>query len=214
VHVSSAPAIQRIRLAFERELDVTCETCPHYLVLNEDFLRTHGAIAKCAPPLRSTAERDVLCRELRAGHIDFVASDHSPSPPSMKTSDDAFAVWGGIAGVQHTRSVLPDMPAPQMARLTATAVADRFRIPNKGRVEVGYDADLALAQSNAMISIKRDELLDRHKASPYVHLFWGAGHRVRRTIVRGHTVRYGGSLVGDFRGRLVKPERRRKAGAA
>ena len=59
---------------------VTCETCPHYLALSEDDLETLGTRAKCAPPLRSRAEVEALWREVEAGHVDLVASDHSPCP--------------------------------------------------------------------------------------------------------------------------------------
>ena len=123
----------------------------------------------------------------------------------------------GIAGVQSTMSILlsrgPRLPLPQVAALTAAHAADRFYIERKGRLDVGCDADLSLINVAACYELTRDRLLDRHKLSPYVgRTFHGV---VKRTIVRGHTVLRDGKIVtGDFRGRLVKPERRKAAGRA
>jgi allantoinase len=190
--------------------DVTCETCPHYLTLTNLDLERLGATAKCAPPLRSPGDVDELWQDLIDGKFAFVASDHSPAPPSMKVGDDAFAIWGGIAGVQSTLSILlsrgPRVALPLVARLIATGAAERFAIPRKGRIEVGSDADLALVNIAVCYELKPQMLLDRHKLSPYVGRTFHSV--VRRTISRGRTIFADGKMVGDdHRGRLVKPAR-------
>ena len=63
-----------------RGVDVTCETCPHYLALTDEDAERIGALAKCSPPLRPRAEVEALWAELLAGHVPIVASDHSPAP--------------------------------------------------------------------------------------------------------------------------------------
>ena len=132
-----------------RGADVTCETCPHYLALTEDDLERLGTLAKCAPPLRTAAERDALWEQLARGRIALVASDHSPCPPAMKAGGFG-AAWGGIAGAQATLTVLLHEGAARagcrsraLAELVTGAPARRFRLP-KGRLEPGADADLAL----------------------------------------------------------------------
>jgi allantoinase len=193
------------------KVSVTCETCPHYLLMTEEDLRRLGAPAKCAPPLRTVQMRDLLLNRLRDGRIHFVASDHSPAPPSMKTGDDAFAVWGGISGVQSTLASLltlePPLEIERVSRLTSSNIADRFRLGKKGQIAGGNDADLALVDVQATFTLTRDMLLDRHKLSPYVgREFRGL---VRRTIVRGHTVFQDGRITAEsFRGRLIKPSPR------
>lgn len=195
VHVSSGAGIGLVTAARERGVDATCETCPHYLAFTEDDAETLGALGKCAPPLRDAAQRDDLLGELRAGTIDLVASDHSPAPASMK-GGDAFAAWGGISGCQTLLPALlthGGLPVEEAARLTATAPAERFRLPGKGRIEPGADADLALVALGEEWMLAADDLRYRHRHSPYVGRRFSG--RVVRTLLRG----------GTTRGRLVTP---------
>src|SRR5205814_4301932 len=125
-------------------------TCPHYLFFTEEDAERLGAVAKCAPPLRSSVERQALWDELLGGRVDIVASDHSPAPPAMKDGD-FMSAWGGIAGVQSTLAVLLDrghherrLPLERIASLLAAEPARRFRISGKGSLTAGADADLVL----------------------------------------------------------------------
>jgi allantoinase len=200
VHVSTARGVALVAAARARGVDATCETCPHYLTLTEDDLETLGARAKCAPPLRSAAERDALWEHM--DDIGFVASDHSPCPPEMKAG--AFtAAWGGIAGCQTLLALLLDagrLPLDAVRALTSANVAARLRLA-KGRLEPGADADLVLVDPR---SRHAPELLDRHRLSPF------AGRELRgrvvRTLVRGTTVFQDGRIVArPPLGRLLKP---------
>ncbi|MCE9614424.1 MAG: allantoinase AllB [Lentisphaerae bacterium] len=207
VHVSTSRGVDLVQRAAADGVDVTCETCPHYLALNADDMMRLGPRAKCAPPLRPAAECEALWRDLREGRIAFVASDHSPSPASMKASTDVFENWGGIAGVQSTLAIVmshePALPVEAIAGLTATRVADRYRLVRKGRIATGCDADLVLIEPGAMWTLRREDLLDRHKLSPYAGLRFRG--RVRRTIMRGQTVCVDGRIVAPACGRLVTP---------
>jgi len=208
VHVSTSRGVELVRrAAASGQCDVTCETCPHYLALNENDLRRLGAAAKCAPPLRPSDISEGLWQDLSDGKFAFVASDHSPSPASMKKGDDFFAIWGGVSGVQSTLPILlsrePELPRPLIGKLVATNVAERYRVPNKGAIAPGYDADLSLVDESATYTLTREQLLDRHKLSPYVgRTFRGL---VKRTIVRGTTVFADGRVVSKAVGQLVKP---------
>jgi allantoinase len=223
VHMSSAGASMEVVKARHethrpavRPPVITGETCPHYLVLTDEDMRLIGAPAKCAPPLRTGEEAGQLLIQLIHHGVDFVASDHSPAPPSMKADANFFKAWGGIAGVQSTLSIVLEpawgLSPPRVADLVASRCAVRFGMVRKGHVSAGNDADLALVDLSASYTLTRDMLLDRHKFSPYVgRTFRGV---VKRTIVRGHTVLLDGRIVADqFRGRLVKPERQGAANA-
>jgi allantoinase len=207
VHVSSSEGVEIVRRTREHQKPhITCETCPHYLLLSEADLSLLGAKAKCAPPLRSKDENARLWKLIEHGAIDFVASDHSPAPPSMKTGDDAMKIWGGISGVQSTLLAMlrhETLSPPQVAGLVSERVARRFRLKGKGRIEVGYDADFTLVDLAASTTLKTADLLDRHKRNPYVgRKFRGA---IRRTISRGSTIYGDGRIYPGKKARLITP---------
>ena len=208
VHVSTGRGVALVAEARARGVDATCETCPHYLVLDEHDAERLGAVAKCSPPLRPVAEREALWAAL--DQIAFVASDHSPSPPELKRSDDAFANWGGITGVQTLLGLLLDaghhargVGLERIAELAAAGAARRLRLPRKGRLEPGADADVALVDLAGTTEITADALAQRHRHSPYLGRTLHG--RVVRTLVRGRTVVAGGRVVAPPSGRLVTP---------
>jgi allantoinase len=205
VHVSSGRGAALVVEARARGVDVTAETCPHYLLFTGEDVERIGAAAKCTPPIRDAGERDALWRHVREGGIDTIGSDHSPSPWALKTHENFFRVWGGIAGVQHLLPLLLDagLEPPAVARLSADAPARRFRLAGKGRLEVGADADLVLVDPEADDPIAVESLYYRHRVSPYVGRRLRV--RVRRTLVRGETVYHDGRFVAEPGGRLLTP---------
>jgi allantoinase len=194
VHVSSGDGVRLVSAARARGVDVTCETCPHYLVLDEDDLDRIGAVAKCAPPLRARAVVEDLRAEVERGSVDLLASDHSPSPPSMKDGDDPFAIWGGISGCQSLVALTLTEGLPHA--LVSERPAARFRLAGKGRLEPGADADVVLVDPAAESELRADELRYCHRQSPYV------GHRLRGRVVEA---RLRGRPIGEQRGRLIRP---------
>jgi len=209
VHVSGGRGVSLIAEARARGVDVTAETCPHYLVFTDDDMQRLGAVAKCAPPFRDAGERAALIEHVRAGRVETIGSDHSPSPWAMKMEDDFFRVWGGIAGIQHLLPLLLErdlgLDADLIARLTAEQVARRFRLRGKGRLANGYDADLTLVDLSEDYEITPESLFYRHRVSPYVGRRLRA--RIRRTLVRGRTVFHDGHITADRGGRLLTPSR-------
>jgi allantoinase len=201
VHVSTGGGVALVNQARARGIDVTCETCPHYLVLTDEDAERLGAIAKCAPPLRAAREVEALWTALAGGELPIVASDHSPAPAELKRGEDAFAWWGGISGAQTLLALLltdghhrRGLPLELIASVTSASPARRFRLSGKGNVAVGADADLVLVDLDAEYPLAAEELEYRHKHSPFVGL--SLRGRVVRTLVRG----------GAGRGRLLTPE--------
>jgi len=209
VHVSSGRGVAIAAEARARGVDVSIETCPHYLYFTEEDVERLGVVAKCAPPIRVSNEQRGLWDALMRGEVDIVASDHSPAPPEMKGGDFASA-WGGIAGVQSTLAVLLErgwqerqLPLERIAALTAAEPARRFGIRGKGSLSPGQDADLVLIDPDATVTLKAEDLHQRHKLSPYLGAtFHGS---VRRTIRRGETIFVDGQITTRSCGRLVRP---------
>ncbi len=212
VHVSTGRGVALVADARTRGLDVTCETCPHYLVLTEADAETLGNVAKCAPPLRPREEGEALWQALTDGTLPMVASDHSPAPWALKSGEDAFAAWGGISGCQTMLPLLLSegcgargLPLELIAAATSGYIARRFRLPGKGRLEPGADADLALVDLTTPASheLTAEDLQYRHRHSPFVGRTLSA--RIVRTLVRGRTVFADGRIVGSPTGRLLTP---------
>lgn len=216
VHISSGRGVAAALEARARGADISIETCPHYLFFTEDDLERIGAAAKCAPPLRSEAEREALWQRVVAGEIDMIASDHSPSSPELKCGPDFFQIWGGIGGVQSTLAVLLEaghhgrgLTLESIVRMTAANPASRFRIARKGKIAIGFDADLALVDLGSAFTLEGGDLHQRHPTCPYIgSRFHG---RVVRTLLRGCTIFRDGRIIAAEKGRWIRPFQKESA---
>jgi allantoinase len=193
VHISSARVAQLIQKAKKSGLNVTVETCPHYLIFDEeDFLKA-GAILKCAPPLRSREEVEGLWECVSNGWIDTIGSDHSPCLYSMKNTDSIWDAWGGIQGVQFTWLAILDealkrkIPLKDIIPLGTANVTDVFGISEKkGRIQPGLDADLVLISLDETTIADRQSIAFRNQYSPYENSRFLL--KVKKTILRGKVI--------------------------
>ncbi|WP_273844589.1 allantoinase AllB [Rubrobacter calidifluminis] len=212
VHVSTGRGVALVAEARSRGVDVTCETCPHYLLLTDEDAERIGAAAKCAPPLRPREELESLWEEVLSGDVSFVTSDHSPCPPDMKAGEDMFRVWGGISGCQSLLAAIlteghhrRGLSLERVAELLSGAVARRFGFTGKGGIGEGNDADLVLVDPGEDFTLREEDLQYRHPISPYVGMRFRG--RVVRTLVRGRTVFAEGKVAPEPAGRFVRPQR-------
>lgn len=207
VHVSGGAGVRLVAEAQAGGIQVTCETCPHYLVLTEEDLERLGPVAKCAPPLRSPSIRESLWAAIADGMLPMVASDHSPCPPALKEGD-VFEAWGGIAGAQTTLPILLSeghhvrgLTLSEVAELVSGFPARRFAIAGKGAIEVGADADFALLALDEAYELESAELLTRHRLSPFIGRSMRG--RIASTVLRGSVVHADGRPVGQPRGQML-----------
>lgn len=213
VHISSALAIEKIEQAKQRGMDVTVETCAHYLLYNHDHLKELGSIAKCAPPLREKVEQQKLISLVIDQKFDMISSDHSPCTYDLKDPAvyNLFEAWGGISGGQFTLlsmielAVQHDIPFETIAKLTSSTPAERFGLSDrKGKIAVGADADFAIITTEQSFTVSKENFLAKHKESLYI------GHtfpcKVLGTISRGKVVYQDGKITSEHAGGgWVKP---------
>jgi allantoinase len=227
VHLASAHALPMLRAARAEGLPITVETCPHFLYFAAEEIADGNTLLKCAPPIRSRANRDLLRAAVADGTIDLIASDHSPCPPSMKALEAGVfdKAWGGIASLSLGVSILwtamnPGVPCLdsetwdsnhnllQLARLMSLNPARLAGLSaSKGQIAEGFDADLVVFAPEESFTVNPADLHFRHAISPYVgERLTG---RVQQTILRGQCVyhRQGdrGSFPGESLGREVRP---------
>src|SRR6266511_1892667 len=188
------PRLPRLAAGRRDGVRVSAETCPHYLAVAAEEVPEGGTQFKCCTPIRDAANRELLWQGLASGVLDCVVSDHSPCPPALKRFDtgDFGAAWGGIASLQlglsvvwtharrrgHALSNVVGWMADGPARLTG--------LRRKGRIAVGYDADLVAFAPDEPFVVDPDRLYHRHPVTPY------AGAQltgvVRTTWLRGEPV--------------------------
>jgi allantoinase len=204
VHISSGSGVAAALEARAAGADISLETCPHYLFFTGEDMLQLGAVAKCAPPLRSAHEREALRQAVFQDNVDIVGSDHSPCAPELKVRSSFFDIWGGIAGVQSTLQVLFSLglQPERVAALTASRPASRFRIPEKGSITAGLHADLTLADLAATTELRSETLLQKHPVSPYPgKTLQGV---IRATFRRGERICSDGKITVETPGRFLR----------
>lgn len=207
VHLSSAEALSDIEKAKAEGLPFTAETCPHYLTFADNGIPDGATQFKCAPPIRSEENRELLWRALGRGTIDFVVSDHSPCAPELKKFEagDFMTAWGGIAGLQFTLPAVwsgakrRGFQLEDVVRWTAERTADFTDLKTKGRLEKGRDADLVIFDDAALFDVEQGAVLHRHKVTAYM------GLRLQGTVIahyqRGAMIYEKGEFPAGRRGR-------------
>ena len=173
-HISTRESVELIRQAKARGLDVSCETAPHYLLLDENSLRDEGRF-KMNPPIRSREDRDALIRGLLDGTIDCIATDHAPHSPEEKAGGLAGSSFG-IVGLETAFPVLYTglvctgiLSLEQLVRLLTDQPRTRFSLP--------LGNDFSLWDLSKEYTIDPECFLSMGKATPF------AGWKVRGKCV-------------------------------
>lgn len=178
VHLSAAAAIETIRVAKQKGLPLTVETGQHYLYFNAEEIPDGNTSFKCAPPIRERENNAQLWDALKAGIIDFVATDHSPCPPELKQLEtgDFTQAWGGIASLQLALPALwtagkdRGITIPQIARWLCENPAILTGLQHKkGKIAEGYDADLVVWDPEKSFTVNAEDLYHKHKLTPYLN---------------------------------------------
>lgn len=209
VHVAAAGALEAIAAAQSRGVRVTAETCPHYLAFCAEDIVDGAVQFKCAPPIRERMHRERLWLAVASGVLSVVASDHSPAPPDLKqvTSGDFARAWGGISGLQFglratwTGARARGISLETLAARLCSGPADLLGLADRGRLVAGAIADLVVWDPEAEAHVTEDEVLHRHRLTPYVGCTLAG--RIERTWVAGGLAYAHGRVTGSSHGRLL-----------
>lgn len=210
VHLSSGDALPMIRAARSEGLNLTVETCPHYLTLTAESIPEGGTLYKCCPPIREADNCEALWQGLIEGDIDFIVSDHSPCTPQLKALDtgDIGDAWGGISALQFGLSLIwtagqrRGFSLPKLAALMAQRPAEVAGLSSrKGKIAVGYDADFCVFDDQKTFTVTQESIKHRHKMSPYLgQVLTG---KVTQTWLRGELIYQDDAYCGSARGQSL-----------
>ncbi len=205
LHVSSADELRPLREAKLRGVDVTAETCPHYLLLDERAYTEKGSLIRVNPPVREKRHQDALWAAVQDRTIDMIATDHAPHAAHEKHKDDIWATDCGFCGVETQMPLmLTQVSAGRLSlndyvRMTATAPANAFGLyPFKGALLPGSDADIVVVDLDREHRVDSGRLQSLGPSTPF------DGAQVRglpiHTLVRGRFVMKNRELVTAARG--------------
>ena len=195
VHLASSDSLALLRQAKSEGVEISVETCPHYLTFAAEEIPDGATEFKCAPPIRERENREKLWAALQNATIDFIASDHSPCPTSMKLRErgDFLHSWGGISSLQLT---LPAIWTEARSRGYALSDVVRWMCSGpaglagltgkKGAIAAGCDADVVIFDPEKRFRVEPNKLHHRNKLTPYAgRELTGA---VEATFLRGQLI--------------------------
>ena len=196
LHLSSSDAIPMIQSAKRDGLDITVETCPHYLTLLSEEIPNGATAFKCCPPVREVSNREKLWEGLIDGTIDYIVSDHSPSTLDLKDlgNGDFGVAWGGVSSLQLGLSLIwtearrRGLGLERVLQWMSTRPAERVGLRHKGKLSLGYDADMAVFAQDESYVVDAQQLNHKNPITPYQGKVLSG--KVRRTFVGGREVDY------------------------
>jgi allantoinase len=182
--------------------NVTAETCTHYLTLSENDMERLKAKGKINPPLRTESDKNSLWELLQHDQIDMVTSDHAPWTIDKKQAEDIFVNSSGAPGVEALLPLLYSegvakgrISLLQMIKVLSENPAKRFGLDHrKGKLEVGYDADLVILDPSQKWILDETRMHSTADWSPYNGT--KINGKITQTFVRGKEV-YNGHVIGQ-----------------
>lgn len=159
-HLTTAGAVEVVRWAKKRGINITAEVTPHHLMLTEELVRSYDPVYKVNPPLRKTEDTLALRAALLDGTIDVLGTDHAPHSAEKKECEWQNAAFG-MVGLEHAASVLQEVLIgsggswERFAEIMSSKPAQLAGLSNQGKLEVGASANVTLVDPSASRLIER-----------------------------------------------------------
>ena len=189
-HISTAGAVELIRIAKKDSLPVTCEVTPHHLLLNEQCCEEYDTNYKVNPPLRTQRDIDALKQAIAEGLVDALVTDHAPHLQSEKELEFLTAPFG-IASLEcalglYVKALIEPgiLDWPGLIRLMTEKPAGIIGV-DKGTLGMGKQADVTIIDPKAKYKIDVNKFRSKSRNCPYHG--WEVAGRVETTIVGGET---------------------------
>jgi allantoinase len=218
VHMSIPEGADLVQASRRAGVQVTAETCPHYLHFDWTTLDRLGAFAKCKPPLRSEESTAQLWQAVLDGKIDFIAADHAPYTRADKERGTIWEAGWGMPGIQTMIPILisdgllkRNWDLSAFVRFTSTRCAQVFGVyGRKGTIRVGADGDLVVIDPNGQWTVRPEDLFYKQG--------WSAlegetlDGKIECTVIRGRVVYAHGQIkVPSGYGEFIVPVRQAAA---
>ena len=182
-HISTKESVELIRQAKARGLDVTCETGPHYLVMDDSFLQEEGRF-KMNPPLRSAEDRIALVKGIQDGTIDMIATDHAPHSAEEKGKGLAGSAFG-VVGIETAFPILYTYLVKENV-ITLQKLIELLAINPRTRFGIPMGADYTVWDLEKEYTIDPANFLSMGKATPFAG--WKCQGECKMTICDGNVV--------------------------
>jgi dihydroorotase (multifunctional complex type) len=202
-HMSTSEGVSLIASAKRKRLNVSAETCPHYLTLTRADVLKLGPYLKMSPPLKTEADVLALWHGLANGTVDMISSEHAPGEADEKEIgwENIWDAWAGIPSIETMLPIVLSegvnknrITIRRAAQVLSENPARRFGLyPRKGHIAVGADGDFAIVDLSAERKVKASELHYKVGWTPYEG--WVLKGWPTTTIVRGQVVAKDGQIV-------------------
>lgn len=198
VHMSTGIGAKLVGEAKKRGLNVTSESCPHYLTLNyQEAMTKHGACAKIAPPLRTKRDNEEQWEGINNGSIDFIATDHAPYEIESEKAKEGMNIWTAFPGIPGVETMVPIIVSEgyNKGRISLSKLVDILSknaaihyglYPKKGAMHIGSDADFTIIDLEKKWTIDPKTEASMCGYTPLEGMELTG--KVAQTIVRGHLV--------------------------
>jgi len=198
VHMSTGVGADLVKEAKMKGLDVTAETCPHYLTLNyQETMSKYAQLAKIAPPIRTTEDNERLWKGLQEGSVDFIATDHAPYSLETEKLVEGMNIWTAFPGIPGTETMVPiivsegynkgKVSLSRLVEILSTNAAIHYGLyPKKGALNIGSDADFTIIDLDKEWTIEKEKMYCLNKYTPFDG--YKLKGKVVKTVVRGKVV--------------------------